>query len=564
MQRIIDAYRSSEVQASRETIVGSEPLSSGVITRFFRRAIPDTAAQELLNVDLSDPVVPCRRDGYELVTIGLTGIEAILQAKRIGGLFWFNPSEGDRFLVISIPFSGSGRVYKALDVTSLPWGEVTTSDGTQVDMGSDDMPAFQANDKLWMLPGGGGFVTVVGVDGIAIRSANGPTDAPDGVVDGAYLLGRVWLMQGKRIHWSTLLPITPLGTFDPTTQSLEMSPNRGAAGVALRPWRNESLVAFFDLTIEELVVDPGDPANSTRNVIEPAVGCCSRAGVVSLGDDFYFPDQWGQIRSLKRSAQGQMQGVIPTPLSEPIKPEIPGRVNKRYMHRMRSLVFDDHLEIYYPRDDSIEANARMIYEFASETWHGPHIFADPVGQVCISSIRDRGEELFSTNGSASPSNAKVFLWNQGNYTDDGDAIEYRETTKSFDLGCPESAKAWKWIELEYYGDVGTAPSVAVRINEDGEFSDALEASSGTEVLDGGDEFPLVPDDFPLLPDDFPLESIVPATGRVRYHLDSGVVRRSRSLEVRISEGSQGLRFFRRGWLLVASTDPHEKNPTDDL
>ena len=549
--------------AEQKLMVTSAPLTSGVINRFFRREIPETAAQELKNIDASDPVVPQRRDGYAPIAIGTSGIDGGYTSKRIGALAWFNPSVGDKFFVISIPSLGSGKLYRTRDVTSLGWEEIVTSEDASVDLGSTDSPWFQANDKLWMLPGPGGRIAVIGDDAIAEVAGDDPADAPAGAVDGVYLLERVFLLVGRKVFWSGSLPTSAVGGFDEDTQSLTMSPNRGASSVAMRSWRDGSLIVWFDLTVEEMVVDPSDPSDSIRNVIESSIGCCSRASVVSLGDDFYFADQWGQIRSLKRSGEGKNMGVVPVPLSEPIKAEIPGRVNKLAMAKIRTVVFDDHMEVYYPRDSSTEANARFTWDFSTKSWYGPDVLADPVGQVTVSNIRERGEERFSTNGESASPAANVFLWDQGAYTDNGDAIEFLETTRSMDLGAPESRKRWMWLELEYYGDSGVAPTVEARRQEDGEDWIELELVSGTNPCEDVSDFPLVPSDFPLVPEDFPLETTTRKTARARYQLDSDVVRPSRCLEVRIGEDSTGLAFQRRALRLLAQVDPWEENPTDD-
>lgn len=544
-----------------EMLVTSDPLLAGVVNRFHQRALPEGACQELLNLDLSDPVTPVRRDGYGLVDIGQGGLSG-LTTKRIGGLAWFNPSEGDRFLLISIPSGGSGKLYQTKDPVSLPWLEVKTATGGSVDMGADDLVSFQANDKLWLLPGGGGFVTVVGNDGIAIKSTGLATDAPS-AIDGCYMLGRVFLLFGNKVAWPfQLLPVTPIGGWNLDTQALSMSPNRGARPVAIRAWRDSNLIVFFDLTIEEMIVAPADPSDSIRNVIEPAIGCCSRASVVPLGDDFYFADQWGQIRSLKRSDLGSNNGVIATPISEPIKGEIPGRVNHRHLDKMRSVVLDDHLEIYYPRDASTQANARMIYEFSTQSWHGPHVFADEIGQLVVSGIRGTGEELYSTNGSATSPAAEVFLWNQGTFTDNGEAIECRETTRSMDLGFPEASKVWRTLEVELYGQQGIAPTVLIRTQEDGDFAE-IEALPGTLPFTDEGDFPLLPTRFPLLPEDFPLVTVPSTTRRFRYRLDSDVASPSRCLEVQIAESTAGLTFERRAWRVTATVNHYEPEPTDD-
>jgi hypothetical protein len=555
-------------QGMKGMLVMSEPISSGVIKRFHERHLPDASVRNLRNGTLADPTTPMRRDGYDVTIKGMSGIAAGLQSARPCGLFDFSPAEASRYLVLVVPSAGSGAIYKTADPYTLDWEELKDEDGNSVDPGGEDAAILQANDRLWIIPETGSPVVTVSPTGVVTRSGGATDDAPGGAVDGAYMLSRVFLLVSTSVYWSDLLPTSPNEVFDQTVNFLTFSPNSGSSPIGLAPWRNTSLILFFDGSIEEMIVDSSDPLNSARNVIEPNFGCCSRASIVTVGDDLYFGDQWGHIRSLKRNEQGSMSGVVARPLSYPIADEIPGNVNPDYLHRMRCLLNEDRLEVYYPKGTDTEATAMMAYDFSTQAWYGPAEYANPIGQIVRSGVK-RGQRVYSTNGSTESPTAEVFLWGQGVYTDNGTAISYREVTKTYDLDIPEAVKRWDYIEVEFYGGDGVTPSVHAKTDDDGDW-ELLTLTSGDSSVAYTTDFPLTPGDFDLgdvggsnnTP--FPLTTTMPSTARARYSLlnSDGTARRSRSIQIRITEATNAVAFERRRWWIQAHIEPFETNPTD--
>lgn len=559
---LVDVVAVTGASRDKGFVIRDEPLVRGINNAFSARWITATHCVEMTDGDLEDPTRPIKRDGYAPIGIGTSGIAAGLLAKRPAGIAFLNPSTGDRMLVMPITSNGGGKVYYTLNPDSTNWAEAQV-DGSSFDPQTDDVPMFQANDKLWIIGANGVLIHVLANTGALVSSGSENEDAPVNMVDGTYFQNRVWLLSPAGvIYWSNPLPQSPIGFFNRTMQSLTLSPNRGSRATALRPWRDQSLIAMFHDSIEEMIVDNNvgtSILNSQRLIIDREVGCSSRKSVVAVGDDFIFQDQFGQIRTLKRTAEANIAGTTEIPLSENIRGELPGRINKQALDRTSCHVINDRLEVSFARDKSMEANYRAVYDFSLQAWVGIHALAKPVGHVILSNIRDRGEEVFHTDGSETSATPTLFRDNAGTYTDNGATITYTEVTRALAFKAPEAEKVWMWCELEYVGDVGATPTVEARVNERGPWTTlTLESGSSSVAKAVGSDFPLVPGDFPLLPGDFALTAIDPPIVVARYRLDSGVLERGRTIQLRIKEATAGVRFERVGWRIVAMPRPVER------
>jgi hypothetical protein len=403
-------------------------------------------------------------------------------------------------------------------------------------------------------------------------------------VDGTYMLNRIWLFkQGTattppEVHYSKLLPSmsSPSTEFNRDGVSvssaiagrLQLSPNKGGRARAIAPWNETSLMAFFDSSIEEILIVSANPqADSLRRVIEPNIGCLSPRSVVVVGNEMYFVDQYAQVRSLQQTVTAAQGGVIPKPLSEPIAREIPGKVNKLQLAKIKVVVYKDHLYVAYPRLNSTECNAVAIYSLSRKIWESIWLPASPVGHWFISDIRNKiGEEIWTSDGGADapagiyPKRGRVFRWFPGTYNDDGTAIEYREVSRRSDAQAPEAEKIARVLELEAKGTAEAVARVFISVDEDGVHK-KLDEDFIIDVDEGG-SFPLTNTDppFPLTdPPDFPLKDALPGITRKKwslYQLDNKG--RGRSFQLTIVANTLSKRFSRSGYRFTSEVQPFEE------
>lgn len=547
--RQLDAAPLQSDTIDKGYLIGDMPLDGGLNNKHSPRWVKENQAVFLREVSLRDVTRPERRHGYTEIVIADTGIEAGLQAKRIGGLGFMDPAEGSRSLVINIPDSGAGATYYTHSPTSGGWHKAFESDGTtSFDPGTDNVISFMANDRLWMIGGQATPITVFDNTALLTPAGVASTDAPFAANAGVYILNRVWLLANTKLYWSSLLPTTPIGTFDQVVDTLTMSPNRGSRGVAIKAWKDSSLIVFFSDSIEELIINSVDPSNSVRNVIEPNYGCGSRDSIVVVGEDMYFIDQYGHYRSLRRTAQGIMAGVVPKPLSDIIRGILPDRLNLQVIDKVKAHLEEDRLQIYLPIDLTLEASARVTWDFSQNLWTGPDVLGDRLGHIVSSDIRGRGNETYYSNGSTSTLDAAVYRWDKDLFDDDGSTISFKLETRALTFDVPEAMKGFEWFELEYHGDVGVAPTVGYRLDEVGDFTVLTVDNGDTSLAAGtGTDFPIT--SFPIT--SFPLLFVAPGVARARYHLNALAIADARTIEFQIREQTAGLQFQIIAWRLIA-------------
>ena len=335
---------------------------TGINQKVGPRWIGDNQAVEGLNVDFDDPSRPARRKGYRPIYAGSTGLSS--SSLRLVLLNYLDTGQTSRLLVTGA--EQGGVFYITSPDSASGWSEALTDAGASLNLNVDAPKAFQSNDMLWIIPGGGVPVHTLKVDGKLIDTGNVNGSPPLGAADGTHFLERVWFLARapdgtSRLYWSKLIPVA--GDLSPTPTAfvrdnsddgtaggfLTLSPQQGGDPVSVRPWRQESLICFFKNQIEEVVVLSSNPLGSSRKQIENRIGCGSRDSIVQVGDEMYFLDQYGEYRALRINQLGSLQGVVPKPLSEIVAGELHANLNKRYMHRVRAEWFDGYIYLFYPR-----------------------------------------------------------------------------------------------------------------------------------------------------------------------------------------------------------------------
>lgn len=509
----------------------SVPLDKGMNTRVAPQHLPDGAASYLENVDLSDPFVPKLRDGYALIASAQTDINAGLLAKRPNSLGVLSPTGSTATsLIQTIPDGGSGRTYRTTNTTS-GWVECVDGGAASYDPGSaSDVPTAQAADCYYIL---GTVPAAISTAGLVVLSTSTAEIAattlgspPTTGVDLAYLLGRLWILTNDcYLAYSIFQPTaasinsswaaTGVSGFTTSLASrIQVSPNSSQVARGLIAWNGTSLLCFFDNSIEEVIVEPSDPfTNSSRRVLEPRFGLIGRRAKAVLGQEVFFMDQFGAVRTLTQTVNGTQAGVTPLPLSEAMDTEfgrdgLTGRINLTHASKVHFQIVRNRLEIFYPRDGATECNAKAVYNLAMRYWEGVETLGHEHGCSVMSDVRGNGAngfELFTTNGSTTSPLSKVYRWYGGTFTDDGTFYEYVEMTRGYPFDAFENPKLFRECEIDGMASAGMQALVALQIDEDGVFSESGQTWVGVAIP--GD-FPLTSSSFPLTSASFPLTDTV--------------------------------------------------------
>jgi hypothetical protein len=515
------------LKADLKAIWRSEPLLGGLNNRVGPQYLSDQQASVLENVDLKDPSRPKVRDGYATIGSAQTDILAALLDNRINSLGVLSPTGATATsMFITIPDAGSGRTYRTTDTTT-GWDDALTvapdaTPGQQYDPGAaEDIPTAQLADCYYLL---GSTPAAIDTANGVVRSSN--TDdilgtagsPPHNGVDICSMLGRGWIFTNACILcYSKFNPAAAtinsdwarLGIFSPTTGAgrLEVSPNSSQVARGLLPWNETSLLLFYDNSIEQVVVSITDPfTDSARRVIEPRFGLIARRAKAVLGQEVFFMDQYGSVRTLGQTVNAEQSGVASLPLSEAIAAELPGRLNFAAASKVHFVIKREKLYVYFPRDTATQCNARAVYNLAYRMWESIDLLGHAHGHAVVSDIRGDGAngfEMFVTNGESSGTVvSRVYRTDTGSYTDAGSTIVYREYGKALTFGSPEAEKLYAAVEAGFIGDQGVEVQVVVQVDEAG-ITEPL-APNYVIPVTGTSDFPLTSSSFPLLPSSFPL------------------------------------------------------------
>lgn len=474
------------------------PLTSGVQTRISARNIPANASPDLVNVDLDDPDCPSVRDGYSEILCGVGGMQE--GTLRISGMSYFNEDPQSRLMIVAQPGENGGVYFTTSPEQLSGWTEARvkrTPEGdvdNKLDVSTDSCKLFQGNGLTWIIPQSGTPIHAMSVSGEIVSCGDDQKAPPLDAADGCYFLNRALFLAREKIFWSKLLPTADdcvnLIAFErdgggADGGSLSLGPERGGTAVAITPWRNTSVLCFWDTFIEEVAINPANPLQSARRVVEPRLGCGARDTVVQFGSEVYFLDNAFHFRKVSASDFGEQRGVQMDPLSDPIRSILPKRITKKYAHKSWAEYLGDRIYLFVPIDGSEECNACLVWDTSQRIWMGLWQFADTMSCGMVADIRGNGFELFTASADASTS--RVFQMFDGSYSDDGASITYQETTRAHTDGLPEHKKRPRWIDTEFNGGKGVEVDISMRTSERDSF---VRCSRKTIEESGTSSFPL--------------------------------------------------------------------------
>lgn len=247
------------------------------------------------------------------------------------------------------------------------------------------------------------------------------------------------------------------------TESIQVGSD-GDAIIALKSWRNNTLLVFkagsvWAIICDPLVDDSGNklsPAYWTVNKISDSYGVVARETIAQVGNDVWFLSKRG-VCSVQRAVAADENEMQALPISTPIQNYI-DRINWEYAYRSSAVYFKDRYFLSIPIDGAMSPNAVLIYNTVMQKWQG--IWDGTAMRATgYAKVIDNGVETLiwrTRDGTA-------YRFLDDDYQSAYDQCEeYQEyfplsiTTKAFTWDAPLNQKRAVEIELEFYESKGSA------------------------------------------------------------------------------------------------------------
>lgn len=304
-----------------------------------------------------------------------------------------------------------------------------------------------------------------------------------------YAGGRAGSSRAK-VHYSDPGSFTVTGWAP--TQSLTMGGGNRQEIVALKTFRQGNLLTFMQDRIEMLsnTESPlGPPAGVLttgigRTVIDARIGCGSRRSVISMGEDVFFADQFGSIRSIATTINDNLQGTKSLPLSAPIQSWI-DRINPSVTNVVVAEGIDRYYVVGFPIDSATVADHFFAYDRINEAWSGPWTGDLWKSQTLAVATLNQASYAPDTQprlymGLETTNAALVYRTFEG-HDDAGAPIVYREEGKRLNAGQLEAKKFFRRLR-DYYAATGSATmEIEVSINGKG-YNHLAYAGLGGDLL----------------------------------------------------------------------------------
>jgi len=174
------------------------------------------------------------------------------------------------------------------------------------------------------------------------------TDNPPGHGIIVHFKDRLWVGGGvllsnidrHRLYYSNLLDPE---VWNATIQNIPISPS-GQDITGIAGWRNESLIIGTETQLWGLVVGQStDLLDWKLEKLSDAIGVGSHYTMISIRDDLFFLDQYGDVRSLKLSLSETSNTLESIPVSFPIRDDI----RKLIVHTSLTLMMETVASIAY-------------------------------------------------------------------------------------------------------------------------------------------------------------------------------------------------------------------------
>lgn len=471
-------------QSGDQPVVARNRSASGGVNTFsFPLDINDDQAVDLTNMIASVPGKRGTRAGTSVIASGITYGPILAMSE-------FTPSSySSELLAISpgatFPNAAHLQLWKWTGVGN--WSHVGPLSGmtsatlpvdivTGLDLNAAGGPAVariftkQPIDHNWYYAGGG-ITHATGANGMPTTGMF-PLGGALGRMFGA---GRAAGSRGKLFYSDVASFANVTGWV--STQSFTMGGGTKQEIVAIRQFRQAELMVFMQDRIEALILD-GDPFGVTsgamsasawtRLVYDQTIGCGSRKSIATVGEDLFFADQYGSIRSLARTITDNAQGTKSLPVSAAIQSWI-DRVNPAAIDSIQAAAYDRYYVVSLPIDSATTPSHTFAFDVINKAWYGPWTGTwSKVGCMAVAALNgstansDKNPTLYV--GGASTGNGIVYRTFSGT-ADDSDPIVMQETTKRNSFGTLEATKAPR--RLRVYALPSPGATMMVEARKDG-------------------------------------------------------------------------------------------------
>lgn len=476
-----------------DTLQDQQPITSlrdftgGVNDFIHPTIIKDNQSELIKNADHSTPGLVKTRNGF-------TQYKDTAVASRIRGMFQFTPDNATK-LLLAISNANPQVLYKTDGSSN--W----TSVGNLAAFSSSaEIVATQANNKIYFCDGAHQAQSFDGTTITTMTDAFSGTTPhfPGAMTSICWWMGRMWVAGTSTapgvLYFSFALNPEK---WDTTNQAFKPGYGTGDRIVALVPFRNEELIIFMTKSVWRLrpsnndifgVGSFGFPTNPSfiLSPITETIGCGASRSVAVVGKDMIFMDQYGRVRSLRRTETEASQGVEGISLSYNIGGSIPNSLNAAQISKCTAIFHDRKYYLSYPSTSASDVDQIFVYDSLLGSWAGPWTF-DSAGGFSRFVVSDIEGQVY-LYGSRTQASFEVFRMESGT-TDDGVAISFNHRTKRISHDIPYTKKKGKAVIVSLVS--GSTATVTIKASADGGGFSTL----GTMQNDGG--VGTLPQDYPF-------------------------------------------------------------------
>lgn len=421
--------------------VSRRDISGGINTRQFGTDVKENQVTSCINIDLETPGKWKRRKGNALVED--LGNDVGFAAAG------FNPDGGTDVLVVAHgtkveTYPGSSTfTERKIDFTSATSGTILQS----IEEGEGDILLVKFSGNNWFR-----LNSSYTAQDLGSTSGTGTDSPPDSDI-AAWFRGRLWIMSGSQLFFSSSTPSDYSGAFDTPTDWYRVPVGTPKALVALR---DQGLVIVGSEEIYGL--NPSNTPVATDKVEKLLdIGTVAKNSVVQVGDDVFFLATDG-VRALFRNIQDKLQLGVSYPVSYPLQDEI-GDINWAYADKAQAVFFENKYLLAVPTGSSTTNNKVYCYYPATGGWS---VFTNwNVG--AWGNVKFSNEEKLYYIDSTDASVYQAFNSN----TDNGSAIPYTLISRREDLGTDFQDKNGGEFRCSGLASANIDVDVAIEFDENG-------------------------------------------------------------------------------------------------
>ncbi|MHA2263670.1 MAG: hypothetical protein ACXAEN_14840 [Candidatus Thorarchaeota archaeon] len=244
----------------------------------------------------------------------------------------------------------------------------------------------------------------------------------------------------------------------------------GESITAISKYKQNMILVGQQKSLSVAAVGTGSQGLDLQSMaISNDIGVGSQKSVQNVGEDIYFMDQYGDLRSLQITLSESGSVVKQLPLSIPIKDQTEG-INKSDLFFASGAFYKGNYWFSFKKSDG--TFRLYVYNTALRHWVGPMVLKNSSGLTLqvramtvgwgdpgTSDLSNRSRHLYflTHDGKASPTSASIQVYELDDdaVTDDAaTAIDMEVITKANDFGFPHHDKEYRWGEITFKKKTG--------------------------------------------------------------------------------------------------------------